>query len=80
MNKFDEVLKELDRLSGVSPRKQEILGFFHMNQETIRTALTQAAEIERGNKVVVDREPTRKVLKAMHDCGEDAPWLVFPRD
>lgn len=60
MSKFDEALEAIEFNKSVVVNDAAIAEIVYWNQiqpymETIRTSLTQAAEIERGDKVVVDR-------------------------
>ena len=60
MNKFDEALKLLETWNGDGNT------YFRLSKhhDTIRTALTQAAEIERGDKVVVPKmKPMEMAVK-----------------
>lgn len=82
MNKFDEMLKELGDLHKKSNSMDfshhevgvQFMDFTNKHYSDFRTALTQAAEIERGDKVVVDRG-IQEVSWYM-DYSENKPFLV----
>lgn len=75
MNEFDETHKNFDKWY------ERIIKLYDesLDDETyykIQTALTQAAEIERGDKVVVDRDVVKEALSwiTVKDIKEAYEW------
>lgn len=71
MNKFDEASEAFPHAKideAALEYRERVLDWFEDYCQTIEDALTQAAEIERGDKVVVPREPTRIMYAAMGDA------------
>ena len=82
MNKFEEAKRRLNLIvqngdhtaNGVNIGNVRPAFLRHCDIAEIRTALTQAAEIERGDKVVVPREPTDEMVEAGYSAGDGARY------
>lgn len=73
MNKFETIRAFLSCVKykddGLGMNAHIVMGQNDIN--LIKAALTQAAEIERGNKVVVPREPTKEMVLVGSNAHDD---------
>ena len=74
MSKFDELKQTIDVMTTAIYSKDD--------RELLKTALTQAAEIERGNKVVVPRDLTEEAMDLLFEvisCDEEGRCPNFDK-